>query len=143
MVDYDNQETERRSKKRYMKRYKRSLELIARLELKVDNLESRMISIKSPGFSDMPRGGTPVTAEDLISEKIELEERIGRLKDKSKILKADILEKIDSLDDMRYAEILESYFIDCKEFGTIAEDTGYTIRHIIRLYSEALNELSL
>lgn len=143
MIEYENQETERRAKKRFLKRYKKTLELIDRLNLKLVNLDDRMLKIKSPGFSDMPRGGTPVTVEDLVAEKMEIEERIRRLKAKSKKLKIETLEKIDELDDTRYAEILESYFVDRKEFGTIAEDTGYTVRHIIRLYSEAINELSL
>ena len=91
----------------------------------------------------MPRGGTPVTIEELLSDKIELEERIERLKGKSKNLKRKILEEIDTLEDPRYCEVLESFFIDNKTLETIAEDEGYTIRHVYRLYSEAIKVLAL
>lgn len=130
-------------KKAYLRRYKKNIELINRLNEKLEMLNDRMITVKSPNYSGMPRGGTPVTQEDLISEIVELEDRIRRLKDKSRKLKVEILSKIDEIEDSRYAEVLESYFIDCKDFGLIADETGYTIRHIIRLYTEAINTMSI
>ena len=91
----------------------------------------------------MPRGGTPVTIEELLSDKIDLEERIKRLRVKSKNLKNEILEEIDSLEDPRYCEVLEAFFIDCLSLDDIAENEGYTIRHTYRLYSEAVTSLAL
>ena len=133
----------REVKKNYLKRYKRNLALIDRLNEKVKVLDARIYSIKSPSFSDMPRGGTPVTKEDLVNEKEEIKDRIARLEDKGKKLKAEILDKIDELEDYRYAEVLEAFFIEGKDFGDIAEDNGYTVRHVIRLYTEAINTMSL
>lgn len=52
-----------------------------------------------------------------------------------------VLEEIDTLEDDRYVEVLESFFIDCKSFADIAEDTGYQERHVIRLYSQGIEEL--
>lgn len=129
--------------KRYLGRYKKNLSLIDRLEEKLADLDSRLCKIKSPNYSGMSRGGTPISIEDLITEKQEVSERINRLSVKGKRLKAEALEKIDELDDRRYAEILESFFIDCKDFGTIAQETGYTERHVIRLYSRAISSISL
>lgn len=102
-----------------------------------------MTSVRSPKLSDMPRGGQPVTTEDMILEKIELEERIERLKAKSKKLRSETLEEIDRVEDPRYSEILEGFFIDCKSLEEIAENTGYTIRHVYRLYSEGVTFLAL
>ena len=135
------QETE--LKKRYLKRYRKNRALICRLKNKVENLDDRIKGIRSPTLSDMPRGGTPITKEDMIAEKDEIINRIKRLEVKGRNLKAEILDKIDTLEDTRYAEVLESYFIDCKDFDTIADENGYTIRHTIRLYSEAINAMSL
>ena len=89
----------------------------------------------------MPRGGVPVTVEDLLSDKLDLENRIERLKAKKSNLKNKILEEIDTLEDDRYVEVLDSFFIECKSFEDIAEDMGYQERHVIRLYSQALREL--
>lgn len=133
---------QREKTKRYLKRYKKNISLINRLEEKLATIDEKIQSLKSPTYSDMPKGGTPVTKEDLISDKLELEARINRLCVKGKRLKQETLEKIDELDDTRYAEVLESFMIDCKSFEDIGEDMGYTERHVKRLYSEAITELS-
>ena len=91
----------------------------------------------------MPRGGKPVTVEDLILDKTELEERIERLRTKGKALRSEILAEIDTLEDTRYAEVLESFFIDGYTPEEIADNEGYTVRHVYRLYSEAITFLAL
>ena len=141
MEYYEIQEIE--NKKRSLKRYKKNRACVDRLEDKLKLLEERIKSVKSPNYSGMPRGGTPVTIEELISDKIELEERIERLKVKSKKLKNEILEEIDSIEDPRYCEVLEGFFIDCLPLEVIAENEGYGVRHIYRLYSEAVTLLAL
>lgn len=141
MEDYEIQEIEK--KKRSLKRYKKNLACISRLEGKLALLDKRIKSVKSPSLSGMPRGGVPVTVEDLIADKIELEERIKRLKRKSNSLKSHILEEIDSLEDPRYCEILEAFFIECLSLDDIADKEGYTVRHVYRLYSEAVTQLAL
>lgn len=128
-------------KKVFLKRYRENRACVRRLEKKLALLEDRIISIKSPNFSGMPRGGQPVTLADLISDKDELEKRIERLKDKGKQIKCEILEEIDSLEDPRYCEILEAYFIDGLSMEDIAENEGYSVRQIYKLYSEAINIL--
>ena len=131
------------SKKRFLKRYRKNLNCINRLEDKLNLLDDKLNSVRSPNLSGMPRGGTPVTEADLIADKIDLEERIKRLKEKSKILKREILEEIDSLDEPRYCMVLEEFFIDCLSLEDIAENEGYTIRHVYRLYHDAVESLTL
>ena len=135
------QETE--DKKRYLRQYRKNRALVNRLKNKIKNLDERMTSLRSPTLSDMPRGGTPITNSDLIAEKDELIERLNRLEEKGRKIKAELLDKIDDLDDPRYAEVLESYFIDCKTLETIADENSYTMRHIVRLYSEAIKSMTL
>ena len=141
MENYEAQEIEK--KKRSLKRYKKNLACIRRLEDKLALLDARINSIRSPNLSGMPRGGTPITMEDLIADKLELEDRIKRLKSKSSGLKSQVLEEIDSLEDPRYCEILEAFFIDCLPLDDIADNEGYTVRHVYRLYSEAVTILAL
>lgn len=128
-------------KKVFLKRYRENRACVRRLEKKLALLEDRIISIKSPNFSGMPRGGQPVTLADLVSDKDELEKRIERLKEKGKQIKNEILEEIDTLEDPRYCEILEAYFIDGLSMEDIAENEGYSVRQIYKLYSEAINIL--
>ena len=124
MEDREIQEIEK--KKRSLKRYKKNLACIVRLEEKLYLLDERIKSVKSPSYSGMPRGGTPVTTDELIADKMELEERIERLQKKKRLLKNEILEEIDSLDDPRYCEILEAFFIDGLTLEEIAENEGIT-----------------
>lgn len=141
MEDQEIQEIIKK-KKRSLKRYKVNLACIGRLEEKLTLLDERIKSVKSPNYSGMPRGGTPVTIEELLSDKLDLEKRIKRLKDKGKRFKDQILEEIDSLEDPRYCEVLECYMIEGMRISDIAEDMGYTEVHIYNLYREAIKELA-
>lgn len=141
MEDQEIQEIE--SKKRFLKRYKKNLNCIARLEVKLSFLETKLNSVSSPNISGMPRGGVPITKEDLITDKIDLENRIKRLKEKGKRLKIEILDEIDSLDEPRYIAILEGFFIDCLSADDIAEIEGYTVRHVYSIYHDAIRALTL
>ena len=136
-------ETLKSKKKRFLKRYRKNLACIERLETKLEITEERITSLKSPSLSGMPRGGSPVTIDDLMSDKMDLEARIKRLKEKSRGLKREICEEIDSLEDSTDCEILEAFFIDGLSFEEIAEDLGYTERRVIARYSEAIKILSL
>ena len=131
------------SKKRFLKRYRKNLNCIVRLEEKLALLDVKLNSVKSPSLSGMPRGGVPVTAADLVADKIDLENRIKRLKEKGKRLKLEIVEEIDSLDEPRYVAVLEGFFIDCLSMEDIAENEGYTVRHVYSLYHDAIRTLTV
>lgn len=145
MDDLTSQEIEtlRFKKKKSLRRYRKNVACIERLEKKLVLLDDRITGLKSPNFSGMPRGGVPVTIDDLMSDKLDLEDRIKRLKEKSRDLKKSVCEEIDSLEDSRYCEILEAHFIDGLSFEDIAEELGYTERHVIKLYSEAIALLTV
>lgn len=142
MDEQSKQEIEKH-KKRSLKRYRNNIKCIERLERKLVVLDERIKTIKSPNFSGMPRGGVPVTIDDLLSDKMDLEDRIKRLKAKSRDLKKAVCEEIDSLEDTRYCEVLEAHFIEGLSFEDIAEEMGYTERNVIKLYSEAITLLTL
>ena len=129
--------------KRFLKRYRKNRELVFRLKDKLLFYEDKLIGLKSPTLSDMPKGSTPTPKEDILTEKIETEERIKRLEEKGKVIRAEILAIIDDLDNVRYAEILEAFCIDCKSFDEIAEDIGYSERRIIAIYSEAIKRVDV
>ena len=139
----DEQISEIERKKRFLKRYRKNIACINRLKEKLVTLESRITAIRSPNYSGMPRGGTPVTIDDLLADKDDLEQRIKRLRAKGNNLRSEIIDEIDSLDDVRYCDILEDFFIGCKSLEDIADDGGYSVRHVYRLYSEAVTQLAL
>ena len=65
------------------------------------------------------------------------------IQDKGRILKDQIIEEIDTLEDPRYCEVLEAYFIDCLSIEQIAEEMNYKERHVYTLYKEAISLLSV
>lgn len=89
----------------------------------------------------MPRGGTPVTEADLVSDKVDLEKRIEQIRAERHTVKNEIIDLIDTLDDPKLIEILESHTIDGYTFEQIAEFMGYTERYIYMLYRDALKKL--
>ena len=140
----ENQEIQEiASKKKFLKRYRKNNNCIVRLEEKLALLEDKLKSVRSPSLSGMPRGGVPVTNEDLVADKIDLENRIKRLKEKGKRLKRETLEEIDSLDEPRYVAVLEGFFIDCLSMEDIADNEGYTVRHVYTLYHDAIRALTV
>lgn len=145
MDDQTSQEIEalRSKKKQFLRRYRKNIGCIERLEKKLVLLDERITSLRSPNLSGMPRGGVPVTIDDLMSDKMDLEDRIKRLKAKSRDLKKSVCEEIDSLEDSRYCEVLEAHFIEGLSFEDIADELGYTERHVIKLYSEAITFLTV
>lgn len=139
----DSQLTAAEKTKKYLRRYRKNNLMIERLENKLARLDEQLYTISSPRISDLPKGGTRRTSEDIIVDKIEVEERINRLCEKGHNIKLEIVHKLDELDDPRYADVLELYFIDCLTFEEIATVKGYTIRHVFRLYNAAINTITI
>ena len=130
-------------KKRWLYRYKNNRIKITRLQEKLSTLEARITSIKAPNYSGMPRGGTPITIDDLLSDKLILINRIKRLEDKGTEYRHEILEAIDSLENHKHADVLERWFIGGASVGDIGEAIGYSTTYIFRLYSKALKEIDI
>jgi hypothetical protein len=108
------------------------------LEYKVDELTARIETVSSPQITGMPRGGQHKTKEDLIAEKIETEERIVKLKSRGRIIRREILDYIDDIEDENIAETLEMFFIDGLTLEDIADEKGYSTRYIATLYSKGI-----
>lgn len=136
------QAKELEKRKKFLKRYRKNREMVRWLEEKVETLNLRITSLSSPKYSGMPKG-EPITTEDLIAEKIEIEERLKETKAKGKKIRREITSLIDNLEDKKHAEVLELFFVEGKEFEEISLIIGYTKRHTIRLYSEGVLMLDI
>lgn len=131
------------NKKAWMRRYLNTRSKVDRLKTKLSILNQKLSSPRSPNMSGMPRGGKPITEADLIADKIDLESRIQRLENKGKEYHREIITVIDNMSDNKRANILEAWFINGDNPETIAENEGYTVRHIFRLYAEAMEMIDI
>lgn len=130
------------STKKALKRYKKNKNMIQWLYERRSRLVARIESLKSPGISDMPKGGDHRSKEDLIAEKVDIERRISKLEAKGSRLRTETLDLIDSLDNFHEAEVLERYLIDCEEFAEIAAAMRFSERHVVRLYTSAVGKIA-
>ncbi|HEY4601539.1 MAG TPA: sigma factor-like helix-turn-helix DNA-binding protein [Cerasibacillus sp.] len=129
--------------KHFLLGYSRMKKRIERLEQKLLELDDRLYNARTSTISDMPRGGVPVTFDDLVARKEDTQERVNYLTEKARTIRREIYSVLDLLDDDRHVEVLELYFIDGLSHEDIADEIGYSTRHIIRLYVEAVKSISL
>lgn len=137
----DNEEI--KQTKMFLRRYKVNQQKIQRLQDKIEWLDDKLMNFHAIRYDGEPKGTTTISKEDIISDKIDYEERIERLKIKSRELKKEICKVIDELDDTRHIEVLELYFIECMSFHEIADKMKYTLRHTISLYSRAITLIKI
>lgn len=138
-----NESNEVKQKKVFLRRYKKNQAKIKRLEDKIAFIDDRLLNFHSVPISDEPHGTSRISKAELITEKMEYEERIKRLVIKSKEFKREITYAIDSLEDIRYIDVLEAFFIECLTFEEIADKLGYQLRWTIHLYSRAIELIEI
>lgn len=136
-----NKDDER--KKKLLKKYKKNRACVLRLKDKLESIESRLESIKTTNYSDMPKGGVAKTIDDLVSEKMYLEKRIAKLEQKGEELKELTYDIIDTINDPHLVELMELKFIKCLEDYDIEDILNISNRQLIRRYKKALNLVSL
>lgn len=134
---------ETKKKKIYLKRYRNYLIRIKRLEEKLFQIDNQLIGLKSTQITDMPKGGIAATKDDLLIKKEETEHRIQNLVDISRNVRMEIFDCIETLDDYRFSEVLESYFIDGYTLEAIAENKNYSIQHVGYLYGKGLEMVQI
>lgn len=134
---------ETKKKKYFLKRYRNYLVRINRLEEKLADIDNQLIGLKSRQITDMPRGGKPLSKDDLLIRKEETEHRIQNLVDISREVRSEIFECIETIDDYRFAEVLECYFIDGYTLEAIAEIKHYSVQHVGYLYGKGLDLITI
>lgn len=132
-----------KNKKVWLQRYVNNRAKVDRLKNKLSTINQKLLFPRSPNMSGMPRGGTPITEVDLIADKIELEKRIQRLEDRGKEYRREIITVIDNMSNCKHVAVLEALFINGDSLEAIAENEGYTVRHIFRLYAEAIARIDI
>ena len=134
---------EKERKKKYLKRYKKNRACVARLENKLELIESRLESIKSTTYEEKTKGGIRKTTEDWIAEKIDLEKRIEKLNKYGESLKEETYDIIDTIMEPKLVEIMEHLFIKGYEMEDTADMLGLSKRQLLRKYRDAIDSIKL
>ena len=129
--------------KNVLSQYVRVKRMIKHLNTKINNINDKIISIKSGKISDMPKGGVPVTVEDMVSDKVDLERRKKRFEVIAKQKKDIVQSYIDTVYSPKHNYLLMMFYINDMSIEQIAKQTVYSDRHARRLYDEAIDMVDL
>lgn len=128
--------------KKEIGKLRRINDVIRDLDADIERLRTKARSLRSPAMSGMPRGGTRITSEDLECEIADLENRKKKFILLAEGEKERIQSIVDHVIELKYNRFLTLYYVKCMDIYDIAEQEGYSERHIWRIYSEAKEKLS-
>ena len=123
--------------------YRKVMNMIEDLEAQIEDIDQRMTSIKSSKITGMPRGGTPITKEDLVADKLDLERRKKKFEKIADQKKEIVQSYIDTVFSVKHNKFLTLYFVKCLSVYEISKRMDCTKRHAFRIYSEALEMVDL
>ncbi len=112
---------------------------INRMVREKEALQSILYSVGSVSSEERVQGGSIGNrTENLIAKIDEKERKINSEIDRLVGLKSEVTEKICRIENEIYSDVLLKRYINLEDWGKIAEEMGYTTRHILRVHGEAL-----
>ena len=110
---------------------------IDRATERVERLRARLEAGRLSQLTGMPRGGSSDWTETA-DKLIELEQIVNaRVREMCRV-KRLAMEAIEAVEEMRYREVLELYYLDGYTWKQVAETMNYTERNVIILHGKAL-----
>ena len=107
---------------------------------RVMRLRARLETGRMAQISDMPRGGSSDWT-DTANALIDLEHTMNaQIREMCKV-KRLAMEVIEAVEEARYREVLELYYLDGFTWEQVAEQMGYDLRWIYRLHGRALKKV--
>ena len=115
---------------------------IDRATERVERLRARLEAGRLNQITGMPRGGNSDWTETA-DKLIELEQIVNaRVREMCKV-KRLAMEAIEAVEEMRYREVLELYYLDGFTWEQVAQQMGYDVRHVTRLHGKALQRVKV
>ena len=133
------------NKIQYLNLYKELKEQITESNEEIEILDTKLQSIKGLTISDMPRGGgSHVTMEDLISDKIELEKQLEDILKRIDSIKLEITKSIfDGLEDPNEQKVLYDFYIECKNINKIGKELNLTFKEVKSIFDSAIDNIKI
>lgn len=134
---------ENNRKKEYLRKYLEAKRMQAMLEQEINELRLDRMIPGSPAQDGMPHGSGGGDLSGYIARLDELDRSLHAQLKRKLMIREEITEKIDAMSDETEGLILRMKYIHGLSFGKIAEKTGYSRRHTIRLHGQALENFKL
>ncbi|MCH5297854.1 MAG: hypothetical protein J1E85_09310 [Ruminococcus sp.] len=124
------------------KEYLKSIRTLdRRIKIKEEELYSLQLNlaqISSQALNERVLSSSTNDTMKAVDEIVDMQAEIRREICNFVHLKNEARNKINQLSDSRYVDILTDYYINCKTWEQVAEDNGYSDRHVRRLHGYAL-----
>lgn len=134
---------ENNRKKEYLRKYLEAKRMQAMLEQEINELRLDRMIPGSPAQDGMPHGSGGGDLSGYVARLDELDRSLHAQLKRKLMIREEITEKIDAMSDETEGLILRMKYIHGLSFGKIAEKTGYSRRHTIRLHGQALENFKL
>ncbi len=130
----------RKRKSIYLEGHYWATENIKSIQERIYGKNVDLYCLKSPKFSDMPKGGcSKNTLEDKIIDKDGLEKRIDQCRQKIE----EIEEIIHSIENQQYVVLLELRYIDYMKLEEVAKIMHLSYSRIIDIHASALDSIEM
>ena len=120
-----------------------------RIDQRINSKLEQVVSLRAlvtkvtATYTDMPKGQGDISSrENIIVKIIDLEQLIKNDIDALVDFKTEAIEKIKTIPNVELQMLLELRYICFKPWDEIAEEMGFSLQHIFRLHSSALQEFS-
>lgn len=127
---------------------KQYLSQISRLNKMISNKLSEIYQIKSMALNisvlneneKVQTSGNKDRIGDMVSRMVDLEKEAQEYVKIYTSLRRNVVMQIDSMPKENHYKVLFAKYIEEKTFDAIADEMGYSWRHVIRIHGEALAE---
>ena len=128
--------------KQYLRQVRNIDRRIEREEEQLERLRARVETGRMSAITGMPRGGgTDWT--DTVDRLIALEQRLNaRIREMCRV-KADAIDMIDRVEDGRFRELLDCYYIKGMTWEQVAHEMHLDLRWVYRLHGRALRAVRM
>lgn len=130
-----------KEKKKYLTVHRNCLFKITNLKKQLQKVKDSL-EIKGISYSYTPKGNG-LTLEELTIEKIDLEERIARLKEENRKRRKIIENALDKMENKKFAEIIDMYYLKGFDDIDISDKLRNHARTIEKNRKKAINQIEL